>query len=272
MKGTFDKEAYVGVPGRTCRYTGNGVQGLRIQLATDDVLTITGDQLREIFAVLEADNPLNEECSGWAKCTSKPAIPRLPKRLRSWARGSPRAAYARLVSPRFWRWLEEHSVEVFGRALTEEHAACIQGVFGGEGLLAMNGATPEDFPKADIASATPALLGRTVIYEEGRRFAIVKVAQVDADSDRDYLTLGLKNLGPAAFSGDFPREFSAGGDTTRMSLGAGFLAGAVGLWLIVTGPETVRELVRIAATGLDRRAFLNEHRRLVYGSGRSSDY
>jgi len=266
MTGTFDKEAYVGVAGRTCWYRGHAVQGLEIQLADEDVLKISGNQVREIFAALGAHNPLDEECRGFAnQARSGPLV--LPKFFGRPSRGLVRGAYAKVVSPRFWRWLQAHSRAAFGRTLTEEHAACIQGVFGGEGLLEITSAKPEDFPVADLATATQALLRRTVIYEEGRWFAALKVADIAFDVDRDYLTLGLENLGFPGLSEDFPKQFSVGGETSQMRLDAGLLASGAGIWLIVTGSGTVRELLRIAASGVDRRAFLKAHRRLVYGYG-----
>ncbi|MGC1929841.1 MAG: hypothetical protein WA667_12760 [Candidatus Nitrosopolaris sp.] len=266
MTGACDKEAFVGLPGRTCWYTGDAEHGLRIQLSAEDVLAITAEQIRAIFAALGAHNPLDQECRGFQRNQlHEPLARRLAKRLRPASRGSPTEAYARLVSPRFWSWLGENSVAVFGRTLTEEQAVCIQAVFGGEGLLPMNGAVPEDFPTADVATATQSLVGRTVIYEEGRRFVAAKVSRVDADVGRGYLTLGFENLEQPGFSEEFPKSFTAGGEMAALSVSAGALASGMGLWHIVTGPGTVRELLSIAAGKRDPHAFVKEHRRLVYG-------
>ena len=271
MSGKSPKEAFTGIPGRTCRYTGSAAEGLLIHLADEELLSITPEQMDEIFSALAAHNPLEEECFGWSSAASAPPR-RGPKRGLDGERRSLAAQYARLVSPRFMQWLDEHSVEMFGRQLTAEHAACIQGVFGGEGLLAMNGATPGDFPMAGLPDAASALVGRTVIYEENRRFAVVRVIGSGSSTDRRFLSLDLQNLQVGLISADFPGEFSVGGDIGELHLGAGVLGCNLVPWLIIAGPQTVCELQRIAGTGLDHRAFLFEHRRLVYGSGSRSRY
>jgi hypothetical protein len=273
MTEEFDKEAYVGVPGRTCSYRGDAAHGLQIQVSPEDVLAISAEQIQSIFAALAAHNPLDEECYGFRLIqTREPVALRWFKRLASPWR-SRMEAYARLVSPRFWSWLQENSVAAFGRPLSEEQAMCIQGVFGGEGLLPMNGPVPEEFPTADVATATRALVGRTVIYEEGRRFVAAKVTRVDADVDRDFLTLCFENLELPGFSEEFPKQFTAAGEMSTRSLSSGGLASAMGIWHIATGPGTVRELLTIAARKQDPRALLPEHRRLVHGQGlRDSPY
>jgi hypothetical protein len=90
---------------------------------------------------------------------------------------------------------------------------------------------------------------------------------VDADVGRDYLSFGFENLEQPGFSEEFPKQFTASGEVSTLSPGSGALAGGMGLWHVTTGPDTVRELLSVAARTRDPCAFLKVHRRLVYGRG-----
>jgi len=267
----FDKEAYTGLRGRTCRYCGDASAALEIELAPGDVLTVTAAQVRNLFADLGAFNWLLEDCLGMAPRMSLIESIKAAARVRRMRRSDRRARtgrndpYASLVSARFRAWLDEHAKALWGRPLDNEQAACLQGVFAGEGLLPFEGDRPGEFPAADPLASLRALQGSRVIYEEDRRFIVAELyAVTTSERDPDQVSLFLRNLSLPGFCQEFPAEFTAGGSLKATSLGFGMIHGYMGTWSLITSPRAVERLVA-AAPGLDRKGLLDACRQVQFG-------
>ncbi len=267
------KKAYTGLPGRLCRYTGDAASALQIELSPGDVLAITATQVRQLFDDLGAFNCLLEDCPGMVERTSPLdwiKVVARDRRHRKTRRGLPtwrKDPYHWLVSTRLRAWLNNHSETLWGRSLSDEEAACLQGVLCGEGLLPLENDRPGEFPSASIATSLHALRGHRVIYEESRRFVGAElVALTMSDRDPDQVDLFLRNLNLPGFAQEFPPEFTAGGSLKATIMGVGMIYGYMGIWGLITSPRAVERLIA-AAPRLNRKQLLEECRRLQFRRG-----
>jgi len=256
---SLDKEAYTGVAGRLCRYTGDAARGLHIELAPGDVLNVTAAQIQEIFVDLSAFNLLLQDTPGSRESRSIVGSIKAAARARRDARAnranpqSPGDPFSWLVSPRFADWLNSHDEALWNRSIGNQEAAYIQAAFCGEGLLPLNSNRPGDFPVADILTSLRALVGQRVIYEDRPGFALVELSSVHSDPrDPDQVNLTLVNLNAAGFSPKFDPTFSVGGSLECTSMSHGAISGYMGTWKLITSPKAVG-LIEKQAPGLDGR-------------------
>jgi hypothetical protein len=275
---TFDKEAYTGIAGRHCRYTGDPDQGIHIELSPGDVLTVTAAQIKQIFTDLSAYNLLLEDTIGLQqspnilesiKAVARARRDRRANRANAKSQGDP---FSRLVSARFAAWLNAHDAGFWNRSIGNQQAAYMQAAFCGEGLLPLETDRPGEFPIADILTSLRALVGKRVIYEDKGGFALVELRSVTCEpSHPDQVYLILSNLNGPGFSPEFPAMFSAGGslETTYMNHGA--IHGYMGTWKLITSPKAVARICELAP-GSDRRQLLRVCRNVEYGERTSGGY
>jgi hypothetical protein len=254
------KEAHTGIPGKPCLYSGDAASGLQIQLAPNDTLTVSLEQLQAIVKAVGARNQLLETCVGMrerptpAQIAAEWLAKRMRRKNRS-ARGNVDEKCAQQVSPRLADWLNGDGAKAFGRALTDEQALCVQGVLASERLP----------PVADAVSAVKAMVGRRVIYEENRRFIAAELQGASVGGANDYLTMTLSNLSLPGFSSEFPPAFTAGGEAGTLSMSPGILSGYSGMWMLITCPAAVERIIGFAATCSSRRDLLEECRAVMHG-------
>lgn len=257
MTVVFDKEAFTGIPGGLCRYSGSAGTGLCIELAAGDTLSVSADQVRRLCQDLTSQHRLFEECLGYTP--PRGIVKRLGELRHAFSPGAwrgRRSAADQRVSARLMGWLHEHGAAEFGRALSAAQALNLQAVLCGEGLLAIGQNGPGDFAYLDPCAAVEALRGCSLIYEEGRRFAAVQLVGIERDGEGAHVALSLQNLGRPGFGRDFPEQFSVGSACSELSISLGTLSTYGGLWSLITGPGSVACIVERAARVRDRRELL----------------
>ena len=255
------KEVSTGIPGHTCRYSGDAQTGLTLDIAPNDVLAVSPEQIRAMFAALGSRNMLLEDCSGFRPKVS-------PTQIMQWLVRPGRRT--RPVRQGFADWLYENSPAVFGRPLGDEHAVRIQAALAGEGLLALSCDSPAAFPHLDMPTALQALVGQRVIHEDSRRFVAAELCRVftTGNGPDAQVYLSMENLFLPGFQADYPRDFTAGGLIEATHMRPGMVSGYMGMWATVTSPRTVDRIIEFAATCHSRNALLTECRRQVFGYGR----
>lgn len=275
----FDKEAYTGLIGRYCRYRGDAGNGIEIELSPGDVLAVTATQIQQIFADLSALNLLLEDPSGLhrsptivqsIKAAARARRDRRANRANPQSRGDP---FSHLVSPRFAAWLNAHDIALWNRHIGNQQAVCMQAAFCGEGLLPLEMDRPGDFPIADLLTSLQALVGRRVIYEESRRFALVELSSsVTYGSEGvNQIFLTLTNLCAPGFSLEFPSHFRVGGSCDATSMSHGAICGYMDTWKLITSPRAVARICE-QAPGLNRYDLLKVCRKVEYGDRTLSGY
>lgn len=257
MEAGFDRQVVAGEVGKVCRYRGSAAAGFVIELAPGDVLSVTPDQVRALWAASAADNIVLRECPGYRSRASGFVgfMRRWLSWLGSWSRAQPSSRPVGVAPLPASRLTPENAAAVLGRSVDREGVACIQSVLAAEGLPAAG---------PDVATAALGLVGRTVIYEEGGDVLAVELIDVTTGGpDGGQLRLHFRNLSLPGFATNFPAEFTAGGSAAETWMRSGSVAGYMGIWSLITGPGAVERIVDLARRVVGRRALRLECRRLT---------